>query len=92
MTREQAIAATPIVFEGRVLRVRREGSRVYADVEMARVIKGSVPRVVEVGTQALPAACGYPFKAGQNVTVGAVLSQMQFSTTSCTMWPLNAGR
>ncbi len=91
MTREQAVAATPVVFEGRVLRVRKEGNSVYADIEAARVLKGSVPRVVEVGTHASSAACGYTFRVGQTLTVGASLSQMQFSTNMCTMVPLNAG-
>ncbi len=92
MTRQQAIAATPIVFEGRVLRVRKDGARIYADVETSRILKGSVPRIVEVGTAESSAACGYTFRTGQQLTVGATLDQLQFSTTSCTMGPLNPGR
>ncbi len=81
-----------VVFEGRVLRVRREGAMSYADIEMSRVLKGSVPRVVEVGTQSSSAACGYAFKTGQRVTVAAKFSQQMFSTTSCMMAPLNRPR
>ncbi len=92
MTREQVIAATPVVFEGRVLRVRKDGNSIYADVETARVLKGSVPRVVEVGTNASSVACGYTFRVGDTLTVGASLSQMQYSTNMCTMVPLNSGR
>ena len=89
MTREQAIASVTAVFEGRVMRVRREGGFVYADVEMSRVIKGSVPRVVEVRTRDNSAACGYPFKASERLTVGVEFAQQQFSTNLCVMGPLN---
>ena len=92
MTRDAAIAATPVVFEGRVLRVRRDGSSIYADVEMSRLLKGTVPRIVEVSTPASSAACGYEFRVGAAVTVGAQFLQQQFSTNACTMLPLNTKR
>jgi hypothetical protein len=86
------MAQTPIVFEGRVMRVRRERDSVYADIEMSRVLKGSVPRMVEVGTPASSAACGYAFKAGDRLTVGVRLAQQMFTTNVCTMGPLNPAR
>jgi hypothetical protein len=89
LTFTQAMAQTPIVFEGRVMRVRRERDSVYADIEMSRVLKGSVPRIVEVGTPTSSAACGYVFKAGERLTVGVRLAQQMFTTSICTMGPLN---
>ena len=89
MSRQQAIDATAIVFEGRVLRVRQEGQRLYADIETSRILKGNLPRVVEVGTAAHSAACGYAFKPGQSLTVGVSLSQRMYSTNSCLMFSLN---
>ncbi len=72
-----------------MLRVRHDGGRLYADIETGRILKGVVPRVVEVGTANNSAACGYPFKAGQRLTVGAHLSQQMFSVSSCAMDALN---
>lgn len=92
MSREQAMAAVNTVFEGRVLRVRKDGNSIYADIEMSRMVKGTVPRIVEVGTPASSPACGYGFKAGERVTVAAQFSQQQYTATLCTMMPLNARR
>ena len=89
---QAAMGSASYVFDGRVLRVRREGASVYADIETSRVLKGSVPRVVEIGTPASAAACGYAFKPGQALTIGAEFSQQQFTTTSCIMTALNPGR
>ena len=92
MSREAAMAAVNTVFEGRVLRVRKDGNTVYADVEMSRTLKGTVPRIVEVGTPASSAACGYPFRAGERVMVAAQFAQQQFTANMCTMMPLNSAR
>lgn len=75
-----------------MLRVRRDGAFLYADIELARIIKGSAPRVVEVGTPASSAACGYPFRPGERLTVAAQFAQQQFTANLCTMVPLNAKR
>jgi len=91
-TSAQVMAETPVVFEGRVLRVRREGARVYADIETARILKGTLPRIAEVSTAASSAACGYDFRPGAQVVVGALFEQQQFSTNLCIMGPLNQDR
>lgn len=88
-SRTAAIEAADVAFEGRVLSVRTEGRRRYADVEMIRPLKGAVPRRIEVGTNVSSAACGYPFKAGQRLSFAANFREQQFSTGMCLMMPMN---
>ena len=91
-TREKAIAATPLVFEARVLRVREEDGQRYADVEMVSPVKGAVPRAMEVATPVSSAACGYNFRKDERLTVGVTLIEGQYRATSCVMLGLNGGR
>lgn len=90
MSRAAAIEAADVAFEGRVLSVRTEGRRRYADVELIRPLKGAAPRRVEVGTHISSAACGYPFRAGQHLSFAANFREQQFSTGMCLMTPMNS--
>lgn len=71
-SREQAIAANPVVFEGRVLRVTTNGTTQATTMSVVRAIKGvakGAPVTVRSGTQS--ASCGYDFRgASGTVTVG----------------------
>ena len=51
-TQAQAIAASHVVFQGRVVDVRREGQQIFATINVIRPIKGNVRTNVEVGTRA----------------------------------------
>ena len=89
MSQKQAIAASDVVFQGRVLSVYRDGNRLFATLSVMRPVKGKLRTQVEVGTNASSAACGYNFRKGQVVMVGAHFSQNQYSTQACLMLSLN---
>lgn len=89
MSQKQAIAASDVVFQGRVQNVYRDGNRLFASIIVIRPVKGNVRTQVEVGTNASSAACGYNFRKGQVVMVGASFAQNQYSTQACLMLPLN---
>jgi hypothetical protein len=88
-TQAQAIASADIVFQGRVVDVRREGQALFATISVLRPIKGDMRTTVEVGTRASTAACGYAFRRGQLLIVGASFRQRQYRTNNCLMFYLN---
>ena len=85
----QAIKSSDVVFQGRVVDVRREKGKLFATLTVVRPIKGNVRTNVEVGTRAQSASCGYPFRRGQVLIVGARFSQRQYTTNMCLMFSLN---
>jgi hypothetical protein len=89
-TRAQVIAESDLVFAGRVLAVRDEGRLHFADVEMIRPLKGDVPRRVEIGTRNGIGSCGVKFRPGQRLDFAVNLRERQYTTSRCSMTPLNA--
>jgi len=92
ISQAEAMKGSAVVFQGRVLDVRVEGDGRFATIEVIRPIKGGVQTVVEVGTRASAAACGYPFRRGEVVIVGASFTQQQYRTNMCVMYNLNRDR
>lgn len=88
-TRARAIASADIVFQGRIVDVRRECQALFATISVLRPIKGDMRTTVEVGTRASTAACGYAFRRGQILIVGASFRQRQYRTNNCLMYYLN---
>jgi len=90
LSRTQATARADVAFEGRVVRVRVEGSQVYTEIETSRPLKGAVPRRVELGSRRSAAACGVMFREGQRLTFAARFAEQQFTTNSCLMNAVNS--
>lgn len=67
MTRSDA------VFRGRVLKVRRlADGRVVSTIAVAEILKGKLPRVVDVANgPGADGACGVPLRTGDVVSLGA---------------------
>ena len=85
----QAIKASDVVFQGRVTSVHADRRNLYASMTVIRPIKGSVRTTIEVGTRKQSAACGYPFRPGQVLVVGARFREQQYRTNMCVMYNLN---
>lgn len=90
--REQAIAATPLVFEGRILDVRTQGRAQVTTVIVTTPIKGAsrgVTLKVKSGTQS--ASCGYDFReAPKTLTFGGEKAgRNTIAVRRCTMFNLN---
>ncbi|MDP4594413.1 MAG: hypothetical protein NWT00_07615 [Beijerinckiaceae bacterium] len=88
-SRAQAITSSNVVFQGRVTQVYRDGQRLYANLTVIRPLKGQVRTSVEVSTALQSAACGYQFRPGQVLIVGATFRDRQYRTNLCLMLPLN---
>ncbi|MGE3247389.1 MAG: hypothetical protein AB7F96_04095 [Beijerinckiaceae bacterium] len=84
-SRAQAVKAADVVFQGRVLDVYRDGQKLFATLAVVRPVKGNLRTKIEVGTNASSAACGYPFRKGQVVVVGATFREQQYRTNMCLM-------
>jgi TRAP-type mannitol/chloroaromatic compound transport system substrate-binding protein len=89
LTTEEAIAATPIVFEGEVLSVQMtgNGNEQVTTIHVIRAIKGDVTGAVELRTHVISAACGYDFRGkGPRLTIGASRQpDGMLGTNLCTM-------
>ena len=91
-SREQAISTAPVVFEGRVVSTRTNGSAQVTTVSVVRAIKGvSNGETVKVRSLTQSAACGYDFRdAGKTLTVGGEpAGRGMLSVRRCTMYNLN---
>lgn len=91
-SREEAIAANPVVFEGRVLRVKTSGTSQATTLSVVSAIKGTAKGAavtVHSGTQS--ASCGYDFrKVSGTITVGGDRAGGgAISVRRCTMVNLN---
>ena len=91
-TRAFAIKSSDVVFQGRVTAVHTDQHSRYASITVIRPIKGNVRTRVEVSTRRSSAACGYPFKQGQTLIIGAKLHELQYRTSMCIMFTLNKSR
>ena len=92
VSREQTIAATPLVFEGRILSIETKGKAQLTTVTATNPIKGvskGVTLKVTSGTQS--AACGYDFReAPKTLTIGGEkVGRNMISVRRCTMYNLN---
>jgi len=90
--REQTIAATPLVFEGRILSIETNGKAQLTTVTATNPIKGvskGVTLKVTSGTQS--AACGYDFReAPKTLTIGGEkVARNVIRVRRCTMFNLN---
>lgn len=88
-SRAQAIKSADVVFQGKVRAVHRDGQKLYATIDTTRVLKGNVRTRVEVSTNASSAACGYNFRQGQTIIIGATYRERQYRTNLCMMLGLN---
>jgi hypothetical protein len=71
--RDRAIISTPLVFQGRVLKVEMEDRAQVTTLMVVRNVKGmSKGETVQVRSHTSSAACGYDFREGkQTLLVGA---------------------
>jgi hypothetical protein len=71
--RDRAIISTPLVFQGRVLKVEMEDGTQVTTLMVVRNVKGmSKGETVQVRSRTSSAACGYDFREGkQTLLVGA---------------------
>jgi hypothetical protein len=91
-SREEGIAANPVVFEGRVLRVKTNGTSQATTMKVVRAIKGVANGgtvTVRSGTQS--ASCGYDFRTvSGTITVGGERAEGgAISVRRCAMVNLN---
>lgn len=94
--RDRAIISTPLVFEGRVLKIettRETGEAAQTTTLMVvRNVKGmSAGDMVMISTMTDPASCGFDFRdMKQTLLVGAHRdAQGRYSVRRCTMYNLN---
>jgi hypothetical protein len=91
-SRDQVISSTPVVFEGRVLRVDTRGAVQVTTLKVVRPIKGvSSGATVKARSRTSSAACGYDFgRAGGTLFVGGTgAGRGAISVNLCTMHGLN---
>lgn len=90
-TRAEVIASAHLVFEGRVLSIRRQGRRNHVRFRVLRRIKGKPSDIVTIGTARSSAACGVRFSVGQKAIVPAYRLHGRggaplYSVNSCSMF------
>ena len=91
VARDQVIASTPIVFEGRIASIGTRGKAQVTTLVVTRAIKG-VPEgaSVRVNSRTESAACGYDFReAPKTLMVGRTRSGGTLSVRRCAMVNLN---
>lgn len=87
------VAATPIIFTGRVMAGPPEvdGRALVFSFEVSETWKGDLPAVVAVRTPRSSATCGVAFEQGRTYTVFATpYRQDVFETGSCQLAPLQS--
>jgi hypothetical protein len=90
--RDRAIISTPLVFQGRVIKVEMEGGTQVTTLMVVRNVKGmSKGETVQVRSPASSAACGYDFRDGrQTLLVGAFKDDAGVMIVRrCAMYNLN---
>ena len=90
--RDQVIAATPVVFEGRILKIDTRGTAQTTTVNVVRPIKGiSAGVTIKVRSRTESAACGYDFReAAKTLLFGSdSTGRASLSVRRCTMYNLN---
>lgn len=90
--RDQAIATTPLVFEGRIVGISTRGTTQLTTVTVTHPIKGvskGVTLKVKSGTKS--ASCGYDFReAPKTLTIGGEkVERNAIAVRRCTMTNLN---
>jgi hypothetical protein len=104
--RDKVIAATPVVFDGEVLRVElvSDGVQEVTTFRVHGAVKGvtfrlnskdnvrrRAERTVTILSRADDASCGWDFRKGpQRLTVGAVRDGPNLIATRCTIYNLNS--
>lgn len=92
VARDLTVALTPLVFEGRVLAIRTQGTAQVTTVLVTNPIKGvskGVTLTVKSHTQS--ASCGYDFReAEKTLTIGGeATGRNTLSVRRCAMFNLN---
>jgi hypothetical protein len=90
--RDRAIISTPLVFQGRVLKVETEGGTQVTTLMVVRNVKGmSKGETVQVRSRTSSAACGYDFREGrETLLVGAFKDEDGVMIVRrCAMYNLN---
>jgi hypothetical protein len=91
-SRDHAIAAAPLVFEGRILSIQTNGTAQVTTIVVTKPIKGvSMGVRLKVKSHTQSAACGYDFReANKTLTVGGEKAERNtISVRRCTMYNLN---
>lgn len=89
-SRDEAIASSSYVFEGRVANIETDGTTQVTTMTVAKMIKGPLRGVIKVKSNTESASCGYDFReADKLLTVGAERSDDGFTVRRCTMYNLN---
>jgi hypothetical protein len=92
VSRNQVIASTPVVFEGRVVSVETQGTVQLTTLAVVRSIKGrSRGTRVKVESQTVSAACGHDFRAARKTLLvgGEAAASGVLAVRRCTMSNLN---
>lgn len=87
------LAATPIIFTGRVMpgRPETDGRALVFKFEILETWKGSLPTTVAVRTTRSSATCGASFEPGRSYTVFATpFRQQQLETSACQLAPFQS--
>jgi hypothetical protein len=90
--RDRAIIATPLVFQGRVLKVDTQGETQVTTLMVVRNVKGmSKGETVQVRSRTSGAACGYDFRdSKETLLVGAFKDEDGVMIVRrCAMYNLN---
>jgi hypothetical protein len=91
-SREDTIAAAPVVFEGRVLSIKTSGGEQVTTLRVVRAIKGaSEGQTITVNSRTSSASCGWDFReSGETPLVGGTRTgQGRLQVRRCTMYNLN---
>ena len=92
VARDLTIVATPLVFEGRILDIKTQGTTQLTTVIVTKPVKGVSQGVtLKVKSRTESAACGYDFREAEKVlTVGGEKAARNVITVRrCTMYNLN---
>lgn len=87
------LAATPIIFTGRVIpeKTETDGRALIFMFEITEIWKGSLPAAVAVRTPRSSATCGASFEPGRSYTVFATpFRQNQLETGACQLAPIQS--
>ena len=92
ISRDQAIASVPVVFEGRIVKIETQGSAQVTAMAVVRSIKGaSGGQTIKVKSGTVSAACGYDFREAEKTLLvgGHSAGRGTVSVRRCTMFNLN---
>jgi hypothetical protein len=80
---ERALSYSGAVFSGEVVEVDKGSQESTVTLRVSEVWKGPQQQTIQVGTPSMGAACGYPFKEGQEYLVYADEGKQGLQVNAC---------